>query len=63
MHLSQARSIRKRFVIAGGRSLREYRDAGKAVIQNTDDDLMAWNSRYKLGHLLRTIFKISRTTA
>jgi hypothetical protein len=24
---------------------------------------MAWNSRYKLGHLLRTIFKISRTTA
>jgi len=52
----------KRFMLiaGGGGVCREYRDAGKAVIQNMPDDDLDWLGIHATrlnGHLLRTIFK------
>ena len=55
-------AIGKRFMLiaGGGGVCREYRDAGKAVIQDMPDDDLDWLGIHATrlnGHLLRTVFK------
>lgn len=52
----------RRFLLisGGGKTCRDYRDAGKAVIQTMQDDDLDWLGIHATrlnGHLLRTIFK------